>query len=153
MKPEDWKKIKHFKPSDFPKKPDAMVLEAVQAMDQLCEISGVEIYIHVGWDDDGHSPKSYHYRGLAVDFHFVGHTDYEQQLAWIESIDDFGGIGFYPDWRPHGGWHADLRPKQDKEGNRLYWVGRMVTITEPKTKKLVRKQVYSYGKGVLQKAL
>lgn len=151
MIPADWKQIKYFKPAEFPKNPNAMVLDAVQALDQLREISGTPIQIHVGWDNAGHASKSYHYRGLAIDFHFCQHTDYAQQLRWIEEVPDFGGIGFYPDWRPHAGWHVDLRPKNN--GARLYWVGQLITKRDPKTKNLVKEQVYTYDKGMLLKLL
>ena len=147
----DWQKIKHFAAAEFPKNPDAMVLETVLAMDHLREISGESISIHVGWENDGHSTNSYHYKGLAVDFHFSTHKDFAQQLAWIEAVPEFGGIGFYPDWKPHAGWHIDLRPKAN--GARLYWVGQRVTVLDPKTKRPVRKQVYTYDKGMLLKLL
>ena len=55
-----------------------------------------------------HSPNSYHYKGLAVDGHFVGLSPIEVYI--IMSKMGVRGFGYYPDWQ-HPGFHFDLRPQ------------------------------------------
>jgi len=95
----------------------------VVAMDNIRGIARVPAVIHVCWDDGGHSEKSYHYTGQAVDFHF---SDQGQsplyELLCILSVPQIGGIGFYPQWSPRPGWHVDIRDWS--ADGKLYWVAR-----------------------------
>jgi len=121
----DWSKVKHFSPTEWRKDPTKVSSELVYAADEVRDIAGkyypgVKFIIHVAWDDGGHSPKSYHYTGLAVDFHFSVPDNvtfpYSEQFALLSSMRVFGGIGFYPFWN-HPGWHIDLRDRKPT----LYW--------------------------------
>jgi len=106
----DWDKIRHFDPEEWGKDPHRVAPALVYTLDEIRHQAGVKIIIHVAWDDGGHSQKSYHYTGLAVDWHFDD-PDFPilEQFALISSFPDIGGIGFYPGWKPYPGWHTDLR--------------------------------------------
>jgi len=61
-----------------------------------------------------HASHSFHYAidnhlCLAVDGYFTGLTPYEGYM--IISKFRATGIGWYPDWKPHPGWHIDKRPE------------------------------------------
>ena len=108
----NWNEIKHFRREEFKKDPDKISPQLVKLMDGIREVSGFPIVIHVAWDDSGHAPNSYHYKGLAVDFHWVASLDrfpYLEQFLLLSQFREIGGIGFYPHWN-HPGWHIDLRP-------------------------------------------
>lgn len=123
----NWKDIKYFKKEEWVKDPNKVASELVYVLDDIREETiklrppkGVPIVIHVAWDDSGHAPKSYHYTGLAVDFHFKkldkNPLTYIEQFLLLSSYRQIGGLGFYPDWA-HPGWHADLRIRNP----RLLW--------------------------------
>lgn len=124
----NWKKVKHFLPQEWKKDPDKVAPELVYVTDAIRGETikyrppkGVMMIIHVAWDFSGHSSKSYHYTGLAVDFHFkdyqeMKHFTYWEQFILLSSFRELGGIGFYPDWK-HPGWHIDLRNRNP----RLLW--------------------------------
>lgn len=116
MRQADWAAIRYFRPEEWRYDPEKVVPALVMLLSELRSRAGVPIVIHEAWADKGHSEKSYHYRGMAVDFHFEGNLSYLEQFAHIVAL-QFGGIGFYPGWhRP--GWHVDLRAAQD---SRLFW--------------------------------
>jgi hypothetical protein len=150
MLPQDWQHIKHFKPEEFLFDPTKVCLEFALSLDHLREVCGIPIHINCVWAADGHAGKSLHYLGQAGDIHFGRHFDYKQQFKWIEQVQEFGGIGFYPNWNTKG-WHVDIRPR-DKSGNRLYWAASEIVITGKNGKK-DKKQVYTYGRDVLVKSL
>jgi len=97
----------YFKKSEFRKDPDKCNPILFDVMDEMRNIAGVPIVIHVAWSDSGHSKNSYHYRGQAVDFHFEG-LSYLEQFAVISCLTAINGVGFYPWWNSPG-WHIDLR--------------------------------------------
>ena len=81
--------------------------DVIYLMDAMREYAGIPCIIHEAYAASGHSPKSYHYKGLAIDFHFEGLSLLEQFL--ISQRFAWGGIGLYPFWaRP--GLHVDMRP-------------------------------------------
>ena len=109
--------MRYFKKSEFVKDPDRLHPKIMPLMDDLRHLAGVPIHIHVAWNDGGHSKKSYHYKGMAVDFHFgkgKGILNPRkltplEQFGAIRSIPEFCGIGYYPWWNAPG-WHVDIRP-------------------------------------------
>lgn len=114
----DWDTVKHFKPEEWGKDPDKVHPLLVHIIDEIREVSGVPISIHVAYDFGGHSSKSYHYRepSLAVDLHFkAGIIPYTKQLQLFLMYPEINAIGFYPQWA-HPGWHCDLR-----QPPRLFW--------------------------------
>jgi uncharacterized protein YcbK (DUF882 family) len=75
--------------------------------------------IHEGYATDGHSDKSQHYEGNAVDFHADNITLEEAYVKLCKILDllqltDRVGLGLYPDWNSPG-FHLDLR------GSRARW--------------------------------
>jgi len=64
-----------------------------------------------GFSTAGHSPKSYHYQGRAVDFHFKYRNVSLRRLVVTSLKCGLYGIGMYPHWSPKpGGFHLDNRP-------------------------------------------
>lgn len=70
--------------------------------------------IHCGYETDGHTPNSWHYKGQAVDFHIRTRLSFVGQVNdIIEIINDLQvaqliGLGIYPDWN-NKGFHLDDR--------------------------------------------
>lgn len=108
----------HFRLGEWRKDSSKVDARLCSALEAVRIAGGVPIIIHVAWDNAGHAPASYHYKGQAVDFHFAPALPREKQLAAILGVHELGGIGWYPDWA-HPGWHVDLR-----QGPRLFWVGK-----------------------------
>lgn len=85
----------------------------LKLMDEIRERLGASIVIHCAYEDGGHSNKSQHYLGNAVDFHVVG-MPFPEAIYWIEKIlddlhaSDWVGLGIYPDWNTPG-FHLDVR--------------------------------------------
>jgi len=86
---------------------------------------GWPFIVHCGTQGK-HAQHSYHYKGLAVDGHFVTNIGVEEQYRKLETVlynlqlSDYMGIGYYKDWR-HPGFHIDARGKRvrwwhDKDG-------------------------------------
>lgn len=80
---------------------------------------GCRIKIHCGFADSGHSRKSEHYKGNAVDFHVVGLTFLDAETLLMtylhrKGLVNFVGVGLYPDWS-NPGFHIDCR------GSRASW--------------------------------
>ncbi len=118
MKPQDWNKVENFAPSEWQTDPDKAPKELVFPMDQLRNVAGVPIYIHVCFATSGHADYSYHYIGLAVDFHFEpGKLSPLKQFLLINLFPQFRGIGFYP-FSKNGFWHVDIRTDVPK----VLWV-------------------------------
>jgi len=129
-----WGRVRFFKKDEWLKDPDKVSPDLVLAMDRLREVAGVPILIHVAWEESGHATKSYHYQGLAVDFHFATGMTCQEEYRVITDLGLFGGVGFYPHWKPRPGWHVDLRKDQ------LRWVQN-------------KDKTYAYGRDALTRAL
>lgn len=121
-----WKFIKYFNYLEFSAPEDEARPGAresgllmnhflVMSLDELRGIFGWPIIIHEngGYSFKGHSENSFHYEGKATDFHV--HPDCKlssrQQMQVILSTGKFGGVGFYPEWKPVPGFHVDVRLK------------------------------------------
>ncbi len=112
-----WESIRHFKPEEFsaPEDPASGYLMnhfLVMSLDELREIVGHEIIIHKNgaYAFKGHADNSFHYLGEAVDFHFRDWTlPPRGQMRAILDLGSFGGVGFYPEWKPVPGFHVDVR--------------------------------------------
>lgn len=108
-----WHTLRHFTrgewgPGDAPER---VAWDLVRLMDDVREAAGVPITIHEAWAESGHAPKSYHYTGLACDFHFKPDDDFRaaDQYDLLSEFLEIGGMGYYPGWNQPG-WHIDLRP-------------------------------------------
>ena len=112
-----WESIKHFKPEDFSAPEDLksgylMNHFLVMSLDEVRSIIGHPIIIHGNgaYAFKGHSDNSFHYLGEATDFHVVDWSlSPRGQMRVILDIGSFGGVGFYPDWKPVPGFHVDVR--------------------------------------------
>ena len=75
--------------------------------------------IHNSAATTGHSKDSYHYRGLATDFHFNTPISLFEQLQALKhalrrvSLFNYVGLGFYLDWRIPG-FHLDSRGRMSR---------------------------------------
>ena len=138
----DWSTVRHFRRAEWRHDPDRVCPELVRLLDEVRDAAGVPVIIHCAWAEGGHAPKSYHYRGLAVDFHFGaardGYLTHTSEYVLLAAFRDIGGLGFYPQWAPRPGWHVDLRPPSPA-GARLEW-----TCVDNR---------YTYGPGTILRAL
>jgi len=95
----------------------------VHQLYQIRKAISAPMVIHCSYEESGHSPKSYHYRGLATDFHIMTNMAFKDQAAvMLQTLEklrlsDFCGIGFYPspEWHTPG-FHFDSR------GESVMWV-------------------------------
>ena len=88
-----------------------MDMETVHRLDSLRGWVACPIIITAGYDSQGHSPDSYHYKGKAIDIIICTDMTMREQWQYIK-ISGFNGIGVYPDWKYKdfkGGWHLDVR--------------------------------------------
>ncbi|NCC25400.1 MAG: hypothetical protein EOM25_09450 [Deltaproteobacteria bacterium] len=119
----DWSAIRHFERSEWGPKPEWVAWELIETLDAVRTEADVPVNIIGSWAESGHSEKSFHYTGMAVDIWFGRGPNDErlsplEQFALLSSRLILGGIGWYPDWRPVPGWHVDLRNRDP----RLLWV-------------------------------
>lgn len=113
-----WESIKYFKYMEFsaPGDPESALLMnhfLVMSLDELRKITGHPINVHEngGYSHTGHSKNSFHYQGMAVDFHFENWVlPFREQARIVLGSGKFGGVGFYPEWKPVPGFHVDVRP-------------------------------------------
>ena len=112
--------IKHFRPEEFaaPDRPETGLMmnpELVKGLDRIRDLIGYPLYIHHngGYAFSGHGDGSYHYVGEAADFHFDPNSMFtsREEMKFILSLGLFGGIGFYPEWKPVPGFHVDIRTR------------------------------------------
>jgi len=111
-----WNDIKWFKAEEFDDRHKInlgkdMDMETVHRLDSLRGWVACPIIITAGYDSQGHSSDSYHYKGKAVDFIICSDMTMREQWRYIK-ISGFNGIGVYPDWKYEdfrGGWHCDTR--------------------------------------------
>lgn len=79
----------------------------------------------------GHTGE-YHPKGMAADFYVKGMNVVDQFIA-LTRFDGFNGIGIYPHWRPQGGLHGDIRPKENRFDPDARWIrnkaGNYITLT------------------------
>ena len=105
----DWKKVKHFEPSEF-EHPDKVDPLLIYSLDALREAAGRPIKIN---SDFRPGDKGQHGAGRAVDIVIKGLHVVDQFLI-AEKTRLFAGIGTYPYWNTPG-IHVDIRPLQPHE--------------------------------------
>lgn len=115
---EKWTTVKRFHMQEKWGNPLMMDEEFIFLLDSFAIKVGHPIIIHCGYDTDGHSPQSYHYKGRAADLHING-VPLIQQYRMAKDF-GFTGIGVYRHWR-NPGLHLDNRTKpaswiRDKQG-------------------------------------
>jgi len=113
-----WDSIKFFKYTEFsaPEDPESGLLMShflVIGLEGLRKITGHPVIIHQngGYSFKGHCDNSFHYLGLAADFHFQGWgLPFREQARIVLGLSKFAGVGIYPEWKPIPGFHVDVRP-------------------------------------------
>ena len=128
----DWSQIEFFTADEWGEGWENVDPNLIYLLDEIRSTYDKPIIIHCAFAQKGHSPKSQHYLGKAVDFHFKD-SDYVAQYNLLRSYDVIGGLGAYMHWT-HPGFHIDLRP------NRLYWTAD-------------RSGGYIYGQDAIEKAV
>jgi len=124
-----WDKLQHFSRNENWGEPNRVSPLLLLTLEALREWTGWPIVIHCAYATSGHSPRSFHYQGLAVDFHFETGVPYPRQIDYVLGFLDnsgfgvlagelararwfnFGqmcGLGIYPDWECPG-FHLDVR--------------------------------------------
>ena len=102
----DWNKVKYFSPDENWGDVNKVKPELIYKLDTMRDYIGKPIIVHNAFATSGHSYKSYHYLGMAVDCHIKGLNVIEQYL-YAERF-GWGGIGVYINvWE---GLHLDIRP-------------------------------------------
>lgn len=119
MKPTDWEAIRHFKPSENWGDVSKIDFQLVKTLDSFRDYIGTPIQITCGTQGK-HVENSMHYLGKAVDIVFPSSDkDLLFDFFMCAVRFPFGGIGLYPDWKPSGGLHLDVRSAPFK----ALWVG------------------------------
>jgi uncharacterized protein YcbK (DUF882 family) len=123
-------RLKHFHPEEkgwkgnFHKVNGLLLL----LLDALREEIGCPFVIHCAYETSGHSPKSQHYLGNAVDFHIEG-LPFLEAMGRMEralenlQVSDRVGLGIYPHWL-HPGFHLDVRGLRARWGRFDYGLSR-----------------------------
>lgn len=111
----DWDRVRYFRKKEWGDDPEKVVPELVFLLDGIRARSGVAVVVHQAFARSDHSARSYHYQGLAVDFHFTG-LSARHQFEILDGFEEPGAMGWYPHWN-NPGWHIDLR----ENATRLYW--------------------------------
>jgi hypothetical protein len=115
MKNGIWTRIKrYFSKDEAWGNPEDISGLLLMVLYQIRLASGWPVIIHCGTQGK-HCKNSYHYKGLAVDFHFdtnvASLTEQIQPLLnFLEEMQlkDFVGLGVYPEWN-NPGFHLDVR--------------------------------------------
>ena len=107
-----WNRLNHLSRDENWGDPERMNGVALLVLDTIRDRFGCRFIIHCGYEGDGHTPSSEHYKGNAIDFHIDTDDPFHRQIDKIENIiADLQlhiGLGIYPDWnRP--GFHLDTR--------------------------------------------
>ena len=115
-----WDKIdKYFEPKEAWGEPEKMSGLLLMVMYDLRFHSGWAIHVHCGTQGK-HCKNSYHYQGLAIDFHFKtpnGIFTFREQAKYLMQylvdmqLDNSCGLGVYPQWA-NPGFHLDVRGKK-----------------------------------------
>jgi uncharacterized protein YcbK (DUF882 family) len=108
MTENEWKQLKYFHRKEAWGSPTNMDFRLLWLLDQVRKEIKFKFVIHEGFAINGHAPKSFHRKGMAVDFHVVGCSLYDAYKIF-SGFWWFGGIGIYPYWN-NPGIHLDLGP-------------------------------------------
>lgn len=109
----------YFSESEWGKNGDKVTPFLKGCMESVRGAVGLPFYINPNgaYATAGHSEKSYHGKGMAVDGRFGPGKTPLQELDGILTVPGIRGVGFYPHWSPRAGWHLDTRPGPGK-----YWI-------------------------------
>ena len=104
----NWSNIHYFKREEKWGDPGKVNPSLVYLVDEFRHFVGKPFILHCAYSKNGHSTTSQHYKGNALDGHFVGISWFDQYLLAMK-FGKFNGIGVYPDWN-NPGLHLDVRP-------------------------------------------
>lgn len=120
-----WRYLKHFKPEEF-RYPDKINPDALRLLDAMRDsIDGLGIItINADYDEHGHAPNSWHYRGRAFDL-VIRDAETHEPLQVIKQLlialrFKWNGVGVYPYWRAPG-LHLDIRPLASTDRRAMWW--------------------------------
>lgn len=108
-----WDNLKHFNRHENWGDPDKINGLLLLTLDSLREAIDRPFVIHNAYSLSGHSEKSQHYVGNAVDFHAEEENFGLTCNSMITCLSDMQishkvGFGIYPDWE-YPGFHLDVR--------------------------------------------
>ena len=116
-----WKLINHFSKNANWGDPNKMAGTLLLAMDAIREYCNMPIVINCGYATSGHVTHSYHYKGMACDWHFESSNPKLSVPEFLSThvkivvdalddlqLDEFVGLGIYPYWHKPG-FHLDVR--------------------------------------------
>lgn len=132
-----WKELDYFSRGENWGDPDKISWDLLRMLDRFRgEVGKPFILTSAAYATSGHSSKSYHYKGMAVDGRFVDSLTLKP-IKMAEAIEialkaPFGGIGIYPWWSGGVGFHFDIRPIVSK---RAVWISPNPGRYEPVTAK------------------
>ncbi|MBN1573730.1 MAG: hypothetical protein JW984_11095 [Deltaproteobacteria bacterium] len=124
MTREDWDNLKYFSIAENWGNPLDMDKDFMLFLDDLRGYMELQFVVNYGTQGK-HSTDSFHYKGRAVDGHFLDITPMACLDRLMERLDEHGhrdkvGIGFYPDWY-NPGFHIDNRA-MDGTKPATFWV-------------------------------
>lgn len=119
-------KLKHFSDNEFEGNIDKMCGYTLLSIDMLRDYVNFPFVLHSSFAVSGHAKNSYHYRGLAVDFHVKYISFYDAYHKIIEALDklqikNYCGFGVYFDW-VNCGFHFDTRGERARWGRDMLMV-------------------------------
>jgi uncharacterized protein YcbK (DUF882 family) len=117
MTERDWQRVRHFSSNEKWGDPLEMDRELIFLLDALRDLCHSRFIIHCGYERAGHTEKSQHYLGRAVDFH-IEQTSFRDAVDLIVElvgppprglgVGNRIGLGIYPHWA-NPGFHLDTR--------------------------------------------
>ncbi len=115
-----WTRLKYFNKNENWGNPDEMNGLLLITLDEIRDRCNNPIVVHCAYKQTGHSEKSKHYTGDAVDFHVCNMSLRDTYNIIIEVLENFQivdktGLGIYLDWNSQG-FHLDLRPQRGRWG-------------------------------------
>ena len=129
-----WGNLEHFYQTEAWGDWMEMDVRLLFCLDRLRARLGRRINIHCGYEQSGHSPRSFHKYGMAVDFDVEGTklSELFDLYRFFQSNWYFGGIGVYPFWN-NPGIHLDVGPVgrtwlRDKDNNYIYDYNEMYNV-------------------------
>lgn len=137
MKEEYWKYLSNFSKDENWGDWTKMKARTMFGLQALREFLGCPLYILNAHATSGHTTKSLHYVGAALDLHCKSRHKLLDFYLMAERMNFWGGIGVYPHWFPHPGIHIDTRSDVCYNRPGARWMGIKKQIPESNKKKQI----------------